>query len=112
MPGVRNGPLTRAVIPTAGTNLVGFVPANFTWILKTSHFTNYGPTAVEAYLWLRSNDGLVVAQLPTVTVEPGAGVVQEVWTTLGPGDELHIQSTGGPLHVWCNGADLPGSISF
>jgi len=110
MAGVRNGPLARAVLASAGWWTLGTVPPEWTWLLKTVHVLNPGPVNVTVQVHLQAVGDAVTARLPTLSVSAGEAGTWEGWTTLGPGDSVRVYTDQGGCHVWCSGAELPGAI--
>lgn len=109
MVGVRNGVLARTVTTDAAATVLGAVPAGFTWLVKTVHLRNMGPTVQDVFVYMQDKTGTIQAILLEQSIEPQANWTWSGWTSLGPTDELLVAGAA-QLHVWVAGADLPGSL--
>lgn len=109
MTGIRNGVLARNITVAAGFTLIKTVPANMTWLLKSVHLYNSGSVQTSAVVRFAAPNG-VYAWLPPVELEPSGHDLWQGWTTLMPGDQLQLYGNQGGIHIWANGAELPGTI--
>lgn len=109
MTGVRNGVLARQLTSQASVNLVGVVPAGFTWLIKTIHLLNTTGAAISAIVQINAVDDSAVAHVLELTLTPNVAQTWSGWTVAGPGDLVYLFSPSG-VHVWIAGAELPGDI--
>ena len=110
MTGVRNGPLARMILTSAGYTTIGTVPQGETWLIKTIHYLNAGSAKATVYSQLQAADGPVAARLDQYELEPLTWQTWQGWTALRPGDQLLVSTDQADVHVWVNGAALPGNL--
>jgi accessory colonization factor AcfC len=110
MPGVRNGVLAAAVLQSSGWSTLLTAAPGFTILLKTVHLWNVAPTSSNVTVKLVHLSSGASAILFDEAIATGAHATWEGWSALNPDDQLQVDTSVAPLHVWIAGADLPGML--
>ena len=111
MAGIRNGPLARAYVTTAGVTELATVAPEQTWLIKAVHYVSGAGGPGRVYVRMQSSDQVVVALIADEQLDSNASATWEGWTAAGPGDHIAVSVDSPPIHVWISGADLPGTIA-
>jgi hypothetical protein len=108
--GVRNGALSRGQTQASGLTVLGEVPPNFVWLVKSISILNVAAAAAAVILGGAAPGNGTQLWIAAIDLEPGVGQLLELWVPLNAGDQLYLSADQAPLHFWIGGAALPGGF--
>lgn len=106
---VRNKVLCRARFNPGKAGLLGVVPQNTVWIVKSVLIYGFISAAQTVRIYCTAAGSAPFGYLYKGEIQVDTPVVLELWTVLNSQDEIYFDHPADVVDVWISGAELPVS---